>query len=86
MSAARRVCNHSGFRYTIEKVIGEGAFGTVYLIFSLETGERVALKKYVKILVINHVNLKHFKRFIIQIVLLYFIILLVNHNQLKCSI
>ena len=45
MSAARRVCNHSGFRYTIEKVIGEGAFGTVYLIFSLDTGERVALKK-----------------------------------------
>jgi len=46
MSAAgRRVCNHSGFRYTIEKVIGEGAFGTVYLIYSLETGERVALKK-----------------------------------------
>jgi glycogen synthase kinase 3 beta len=44
-SAGRRVCNHSGFRYTIEKVIGEGAFGTVYLIFSLETGERVALKK-----------------------------------------
>jgi serine/threonine protein kinase len=42
---ARRVCNHSGFRYTIEKVIGEGAFGTVYLIFSLETGEQVALKK-----------------------------------------
>jgi serine/threonine protein kinase len=39
------VCNHSGFRYTVEKVIGEGAFGTVYLIFSLETGERVALKK-----------------------------------------
>ena len=44
-AAARRVCNHSGFRYTIEKVIGEGAFGTVYLIFSLETGERVALKR-----------------------------------------
>ena len=44
-SAGRRVCNHSGFRYTIEKVIGEGAFGTVYLIYSLETGERVALKK-----------------------------------------
>lgn len=45
MTATRRVVNHSGFRYTIEKVIGEGAFGTVYLIFSLETGERVALKK-----------------------------------------
>lgn len=44
-SAGRRVCNHCGFRYTIEKVIGEGAFGTVYLIYSLETGERVALKK-----------------------------------------
>lgn len=44
-TASRRVCNHSGFRYTVEKVIGEGAFGTVYLIFSLETGERVALKK-----------------------------------------
>lgn len=45
MAASRRVCNHSGFRYTIEKVIGEGAFGTVYLIYSLETGERIALKK-----------------------------------------
>ena len=45
MSGTRRICNHAGFRYTIEKVIGEGAFGTVYLIFSLETGERVALKK-----------------------------------------
>lgn len=43
--SGKRVCNHSGFRYTIEKVIGEGAFGTVYLIYSLETGERVALKK-----------------------------------------
>jgi glycogen synthase kinase 3 beta len=43
--ASRRVCNHSGFRDTIEKVIGEGSFGTVYLIFGLETGERVALKK-----------------------------------------
>lgn len=86
MSAARRVCNHSGFRYTIEKVIGEGAFGTVYLIFSLETGERVALKKYVKILDINRVNLKRFKQFIIRIVLLYFITSLVNHNQQKCFI
>jgi serine/threonine protein kinase len=44
-SAGRRVVNSSGFRYTIEKVVGEGAFGTVYLIYCLETGERVALKK-----------------------------------------
>jgi glycogen synthase kinase 3 beta len=44
-TSGRRLIAHSGFRYTIEKVIGEGAFGTVYLIFSLESGERVALKK-----------------------------------------
>ena len=37
--------SHSRFRYTIEKTIGEGAFGTVYLINSMETGEHVALKR-----------------------------------------
>jgi serine/threonine protein kinase len=40
-----RASSDAGFRYTVEKVIGEGAFGTVYLIVSLETGERAALKK-----------------------------------------
>lgn len=48
MSSTRRVNAQGGFRYTVEKQIGEGAFATVYLIYALETGERVALKKIVE--------------------------------------
>jgi glycogen synthase kinase 3 beta len=45
MAVSKHVCSHAGFRYTIEKIIGEGAFGTVYLISVLENGDKVALKK-----------------------------------------